>query len=242
MSRTAHRTLDLLELVARSDAPLGLMEVAEATGLDKSTSARLLAVLESRGLIERDAITRRYGSGPRLIWLGVLAAERSDLRRVAEPFATALRDETEETVSLHIRIGDDRVCVGGAESRQDVRRVLVVGEPVPLPLGPTGKTILAFLPETEQADLVDRLASGGAESLRAELAEIRAHGWTDMDDGRTRGVGALSVPIIGAGGLVAAMTVAGPSDRWHADARSAARERVLRCARQIGAGLGGPPA
>jgi DNA-binding IclR family transcriptional regulator len=242
MSRTAHRTLDLLELVARSDAPLGLMEIAEGTGLDKSTSARLLAVLEARGLIERDAATRKYRSGPRLIWLGVLAAERSDLRRVAEPYVATLRDETEETVSLHIRIGDDRVCVGGAESRHDVRRVLMVGEPVPLPLGPTGKTILAFLPEHERAGLVARLANGDGEELQGELAAIREHGFTDTDDGRTRGVGALSVPIIGGRGLAAAMTVAGPSDRWHPAARSAARERVLRCARQIGAGLGGPPA
>jgi DNA-binding IclR family transcriptional regulator len=242
MSRTAHRTLDLLELVARSESAHGLIEIAEEAGLDKSTTARLLAVLEQRNLLQRDAETRKYSTGPRLIWLGMLAANRSDLRRVAEPFLAELRDETEETVSLHIRVGDDRVCIAGAESRHDVRRVLTLGEPVPLWLGPTGKIILAFLPSDERDGVLTRVDHSDLPALRSELTDIRAAGFVDADGGRTRGVGAISVPIIGSRGVEASMTAAGPSDRWDVASRRDARERVLQCAREISVGLGGPQA
>jgi DNA-binding IclR family transcriptional regulator len=238
MSRTAHRTLDLLELVARSESPHGLIEIADEAGFDKSTTARLLAVLETRNLLRRDPETRKYSPGPRLIWLGVLAADRSDLRRIAEPFLTELRDHTGETVSLHIRVETDRVCIGGAESRHEVRRVLTLGEPVPLWLGPTGRIILAFLPEADQEAVLAHSGAGDLAALRAELAAIRADGYVDADGGRTRGVGALSVPIFGTRGVEASLTAAGPSDRWGVSSRSAARARVLRCAREISLGLG----
>jgi DNA-binding IclR family transcriptional regulator len=239
LSRTAHRTLDLLELVARSESPHGLIEIADEAGLDKSTTARLLGVLETRNLLLRDPATRKYTAGPRLIWLGVLAADRSDLRRAAEPLLSELRDRTGETVSLHIRVGDDRVCVAGAESRHEVRRVLTLGEPVPLWLGPSGRVILAFLPEPQREAVLARSGAGDLASLRDELAAIRADGFADSDGGRTRGVGALSVPIFGTRGIEASLTTAGPSERWDASTRSAARERVLRCAREISVGLGG---
>ena len=242
MSRTAHRTLDLLELVARSESPHGLIEIADEAGLDKSTTARLLAVLETRNLLRRDPETRKYSPGPRLIWLGVLAADRSDLRRAAEPFLSELRDHTGETVSLHIRVEDDRVCIAGAESRHEVRRVLTLGEPVPLWLGPSGRAILAFLPESDRDAVLARSGTGDPAAVRAELAAIRANGFVDSDGGRTRGVGALSVPIVGTRGVEASLTVAGPSDRWDLSTRGAARERVLRCAREISLGLGGSQA
>jgi DNA-binding IclR family transcriptional regulator len=242
MSRTAHRTLDLLELVARSETPHGLIEIADEAGLDKSTTARLLAVLEARKLLRRDPETRKYAAGPRLIWLGVLAADRSDLRRAAEPLLGELRDQTGETVSLHIRVGDDRVCIAGAESRHEVRRVLTLGEPVPLWLGPSGRVILAFLPEPDREAVLARSRAGDLDALRAVLAAIRSDGFVDSDGGRTPGVGAFSVPILGTRGIEASLTVAGPSARWDRAKRSAAREPVLRCARAISLGLGGSQA
>jgi DNA-binding IclR family transcriptional regulator len=239
MSRTAHRTLDLLELVARSESPHGLIEIADEAGLDKSTTARLLAVLEGRNLLRRDPETRKYSAGPRLIWLGVLASDRSDLRRAAEPLLGELRDRTGETVSLHIRVGDDRVCVAGVESRHELRRVLTLGEPVPLWLGPSGRAMLAFLREPDREAVLARCGAADLDTLRAELAEIRADGFVDSDGGRTPGVGALSVPIAGTRGIEASLTTAGPSERWDRAARSAAREQVLRCAHEISLGLGG---
>ena len=94
MSRTAERTFDLLECVARSEAPLGLMELASETEIDKSTAARLLSFLEQRSLVAREPETRKYTVGMRLISISTLAVAQLDLPRLAHPEPGALRDET----------------------------------------------------------------------------------------------------------------------------------------------------
>ena len=120
--------------------------------------------------------------------------------------------------------------------------MLTLGEPVPLWLGPTGKILLALLSRSDQEDVLTRVGERERAALREELIAIRSDGFADADGGRTPGVGAISVPIFGSRGLEASMTAAGPSDRWHASRRRAARDRVLQCAREIGLGLGGPQA
>ena len=82
MSQTAARTLDLLEQIAGSSRPLKLMELAGATGLDKSTAARLLGFLEERALIQRQPATKGYGVGPN----SRLRRGRKDQRKFCKNF------------------------------------------------------------------------------------------------------------------------------------------------------------
>lgn len=216
MSQVASRALQLLELVSRSDSPPSLMELVTETGLDKSTAARLLSFLEERSLVTRDAATKRYGVGPRLLGLAASAMRRADLRQLAEPALVALRDETGETVSLHLRVGDERICVAGAESRNAVRRVLSVGESVPIWIGPAGKTILAFLPGDEIEAVLARsgLAAAAADRVRGQLELLARSGYLAVLGDRTPGVGAISVPVFGSDGVLASITIAGPAERW----------------------------
>lgn len=219
MSQAASRALQLLELVSRSDSPLSLMELVAQTGLDKSTAARLLSFLEEGALVTRDAATKRYGVGPRLLGLAASAMRRSDLRQLAEPALVALRDETGETISLHLRVGDERICVAGAESRHAVRRVLSLGESVPIWVGPTGKAILAFLPEQEIEAVLARsgLAAAALGHVRGQLELLASSGYLAVLGDRTPGVGAISVPVFGLDGVLASITIAGPAERWTLD-------------------------
>ena len=234
MSQVAGRTLDLLEQIASSPQPLRLMELAERTGIDKSTALRLLAFLEERMLIRREPETRRYVVGPGLLSLSAVALRSSNLPEYAAPHLAALRDETGETVSFHLRVGRQRVCVGGAESRHDVRRVLALGEQVPLCLGPSGWVMLAFLPEAEIRDCLEHEACRGVEHVEERLAEIREHGCISTIGARTAGIGALAFPIFGTGGTaIAAMTLAGPADRWNREAMEAAEPAARAVAEHL---------
>ena len=145
VSRTAARTLDLLEHVARAPGPAGLIELAGDTGIDKSTAARLLAFLAERELVVRDPVTRRYAPGPALLALGAAALQRSDLRAGARPYLERLRAATGETVTLHVRVADAFVCIDGLEGTSPIRRAVPLGESIPLYVGVDGKAILAFL-------------------------------------------------------------------------------------------------
>jgi DNA-binding IclR family transcriptional regulator len=213
VSQVTARAFSVLEHVARSDEPLGLMEVAAQLEADKSAALRTLSFLEEQGMLRRDAATKKYRIGPALLSLAAIAIRRADLPHVAQPYLDRLRDLTGETVSLHVRVGDERVCIAGAESPQVIQRVLTIGEPVSLCLGPSGKVILAFLPEKERDAILAR-ADVRAQTVEGDLLRARRDGCLIVTSDRTPGVGAMSTPVFDSYGVVGSITIAGPEKRW----------------------------
>ena len=238
MSQVAARAFSILEHVARSDEPLGLMEVATRLDADKSAALRSLAFLEDRGMLRRDTATKKYRIGPSLLSLAAIAIRRADLPHVAQPYLTQLRDLTDETVSLHVRVADERVCIAGAESSQVIQRVLTIGEPVSLVLGPSGKVILAFLPDEERARIVAR-ADAETKRLERDLNRARRDGFLIVTSDRTPGVGAIAAPIRDAGGAVGSITIAGPEERWSPPAMRRVAPALLDAATAISTEIGG---
>jgi len=238
MSQTAERAFQVVEHVARADQPCGLSDVAAGSGLDKSTAARLLSYLEQRTLLQRDLDSKRYSVGPGLVSLAAVVIGGSGLPHSAQPHLERLRDECGETLSLHVRSGDERVCVAGAESREVLRRVLTIGEPVPLWSGPTGKAILAFLDAPERAAILARAGVAG-RALAPALEDACRRGYLVGVGDRTPGVGAVSVPVYGRRGVLGAITAAGPAERWTAHRMRAFGPRLREAARQVSAKVGG---
>lgn len=223
MSRTAARTLDLLEHLAALSEPAGLLELAAATGLDKSTAARLLAFLAGRELVARDPDTRRYGPGPALVALGAGVLQRSSLRSIARPHLERLRDLTHETTTLHLAVDDRVVCIDGAESRHAVRRAIPLGEVLALGSGVTGKAVLAHLPGDEIAQAI---SARELRRVRSTLAAVRSEGWVAAVGDRVPGVSAVASPVVIGGRPRAAVTIAGPAERWTV-------ERMTACAASL---------
>lgn len=241
MAQTAARALDLLDAVVRAPRPRGLMEIAEQTGIDKSTASRLLGLLVERGFVSRDEDSRRYGVGPAMFGLAAAVSARMDIRTVASAHLAALRAAARETVSLHLRAGRRRVCVDGAESDQPVRRVVPVGESLPLYLGPSGKIMLAYLEPRERALVLADARAAGADvaAIRHQISEFAAAGYAITAGDRTPGVRAISAPIFGARGVIASITVAGPSDRFSDDGAHHCLPALLDAARATSAAVGG---
>jgi DNA-binding IclR family transcriptional regulator len=242
--QTADRAFAVVEQVARAGRPCGLTDIASASGLDKSTASRMLAFLDARGLLERDATSKRYTVGPALMSLAAVVIGSAGLPGAAQPHLDRLRDDSGETASLHLRSGHERVCVAGAASRAVLQRVLTVGEPVPLWSGPTSKMILACLEPGDRADMlaVAQAAGVGVATLARELDRARRRGFVVAVGDRTPGVGAVSVPVIGPGGVVGALTVAGPAERWTRKRMGAFAPHLVATAARLSAELGGPGA
>jgi DNA-binding IclR family transcriptional regulator len=242
MSQTAARALEMLEIVIRSEQPVGLVDIAATAKLDKSTASRLLSFLEQTGFVRRDSVTRKYEPGHHFLSLAAMAARRSDLRRLADPELSALSLASGETAQLHLRVGAERVCVGGVESLHEVRRVLPLGEPVALYLGPSAKAILAFVPEQEQREILAEVPASKVSELQPQLAEIRKKGYITTVNDRTVGVAAISAPIFGESGVVGSITISGPSERWTPERMEERAPTLLSAVRRISSALGMPDA
>jgi DNA-binding IclR family transcriptional regulator len=176
----------------------------------------LLEQLERSQWLRRNQTDKAYSLGPLFVRLAARALEHADLRAIAAPRLRALRDASGETATLHVRAGTQRVCIDGAESPHPIRRAALIGEVVPLHEGVTGRAILAFLDECDAAAGLElAVAAGGSEvALRDALAEVRRKGYACGVGERAAGVGVLAVPVRDANGVVAAVCVGGPAERW----------------------------
>ncbi|MFC7441946.1 IclR family transcriptional regulator [Laceyella putida] len=216
--RAAERALDIL-LCFVDEGSLGMMEIAERTGLNKSTVFRLLATLEGKGFVKRDAETDKYQLGFR-IWELATSLNQSDEPAVLFlPEMERLRDELDETVSLYLRIGKERIRIQAVESKQAIRRVAPVGARMPLSVGASSKVLMAYAGEEDVQELLadpswpDNVDRG---VFQEQLKRIREDGYAISVEEREAGTAAVSVPIFSRQGrLVAALAVSGPVSRMN---------------------------
>ena len=216
MSKAAEKLLQLMLAVAYSDQPKRLMELVEETQIDKSTALRLLTTLETQEFLARDPVSKEYLVGSALFSIAHLLSGRFNFLEFFRSILSSLRDTSGETVSFHVRVGDERVCIDGAESKQGLRRALLLGERVPLYFGSAAKTILAFLASDECETLFADAESMGVNTheLEGQLRNVRERGYLITVDDRIIGVGTISAPVFRGKRIYGSVTVAGPSERW----------------------------
>ena len=108
-SQTLLRGLDVIEAVA--DGPIALAELAQRLDLTRSTTHRL-----ATALVERRYLTfvprLGYQFGPKLLELGFLAQQQTDVVQLARPYLEALAAATEETVHLAVIYSERDRSVG----------------------------------------------------------------------------------------------------------------------------------
>ncbi len=228
------RTADVLSFLART-APkaAGVTEIAKGLGLSKAVVFRILASLQDRGYVEFDAASRRYLLGPSSLALGTAYLERRDTRHSAHDALVTLSARSEETATLSLRTGWQRMYVDQILPPDDIKMVVPIGRLFPLHAGASSKAFLAFLPEAERERffaehkqlpaLTDRTVTDARE-LRAELEEIRELGYASSRGERQQGAASVAAPILDSSGAPAAViSVCGPIERFEAH-----RERAIR--------------
>lgn len=233
--RALDRVIAILEAVAAGGGPVSTAAVASQVGVSLSTVSRLMRELAEQGLLDREGPSGTYMLGDRLMALVRTATEPSDLLRIALPVMASLRDKTQETISLHVRSGDSRVCIAEVQSLKPVRRVVPLGLVLPLHFGATGEVLLAGLPPAVIRDYLTRVKLPAHESkaLRSRLDECRKNGWSMAIDSWAEGLAGIAAQVRSGDTAFASLAVSGPSFRWTASAMNQHREAVVAAARSI---------
>lgn len=224
---------------------LGVVEIAEGTGLHKSSISRLMTTLEAERLVERDPVTRRYSLGLGLLSVaGTLLADL-DVRRAAYPVLVELAQRTDESCSLMIWTGEESVCVEQVASSQTIKHTTAIGTSYSTTASSSVRTFLAELGRAEVEALLtgSRLKLQGhrsARQLHEDLARVVRDG-VAINDGDTdpAEVGVSAVVRDHRGVAVATVLVSAPRYRTDADRVAALAQDCRWAAAQITRGLGG---
>lgn len=250
-AQVVDRVVDILESFVRLGPELGVSDISRALGLKKATTHRLLASLRRRGIVAQDPQTRRYRLGMKLWELGQLATTGVDWLERLKPFLQELTDVTGETTHLAVLNDGQVLYVEKVESTRSLRMPSQVGRRLPAHCTGVGKALIAFLPEEVVRSLVARRGLPAFTPntitdqvrLEAELATIRARGYSVDDEEIEEGLVCIGAPVRDhTSHVVAAVSIAGPSSRLRPDTIERHAESVVRIAGAMSAALGSPAA
>ena len=241
--QSLERAFALLEALSMQPNGAGLMELAQATGLHKSTAHRLLGALCVLGYVERvDAA--KYRLTYKMLELSGRLMEGSDVMGSAHGVLDALRDRVGETVYMVVREGAQIVYVYKAECLWlPYRMASHVGARRDMHCTAAGKAILATMTEAEvreiwrQTDVVPftPYTITSLDVLLHELDAVRQKGYAVDDQENELDVRCIAGAICDHGGrCTGAFSVSAPLTRMGNERIAELAGEVLRVRRQLG--------
>lgn len=230
-SRSAARMLSVFEAVAATQ-PTGVSALARQLDADKSAVQRDLMTLADAGWIRpAPGVGGQWELSLHMLTLARPPHSSDGLRLRARPILERLRVETGETAYLAVQDGDHFVVLNAAESHHLLRMVPPVGIVIPMQGSATARAVLPYLPEEEQARLLNAPAD---EELQAEFAETRARGFAVNDEEIQPGAVALASVVLEAGGRpLGALVLTGPAERMPPERRDEMGAMLRDGARQL---------
>lgn len=196
------RALRILTVLAESDAPLSLSELARTVGLAKSSTANLCAALEEGGMISRDGAGFRLGR--RTAELG--GAFALQFNQIREFFAVCEDSPVlrREVVQIAMLDGTDALYLARHEGRAPHRLGTPLGSRLPAALTGSGRAILATWDDEDVAALLRDSAPfphltdqslRTLDDLLRVLAEVRRVGYSVDESGSTLGITGIAVAL-----------------------------------------------
>jgi DNA-binding IclR family transcriptional regulator len=218
---SGQKLLAVLQQFAREEAELGVTELSQLTGMDKTSIFRALKTLELYGFVEQDSATRKYRLGFAVVALASAKLKQMPLAEVAQPHLARLSQKTGETVQMSVMDRLRVLYIAVVESPQPVRVGMTVGSYGPIYCTAAGKVFLANAPPADQEEVLSRSLKKftgrtvvDPARLRKELSDVLARGWSTDNEGFTEHLRVAAAPIRDATGrVIAALAVGGPTIR-----------------------------
>ncbi len=216
-SLTASRALQVLSAFDSNRSEMGVSEIARTLELSRTAVQRLVQTLEMHQFLEQNPRNRKYRIGVQAFRIGNLFALGRQLEVLARPDMEALGAKTTFTVYLSVLRHDMMVMTAAVEGAGPIRYYAQVGQRLPLHSTATGKMALAQMSQDAAARLLERSdlrpvtpnTVTDRNALMADLAAIRARGYSINWEENTPGVGSIAAPILDqSGGLLAILSIA----------------------------------
>jgi DNA-binding IclR family transcriptional regulator len=214
------RAFAILRAFKRGERALGNKEIAQRTGLPKSSVARITATLTSLGYLEFLPREEKHALGIGVLALGQSYLSSNDVREVARPLMQELADYSQATVALGARDGVHMVFLEICHGNQLFRLRLEVGERVPRGSTALGRAGYAALSPEERAHALAKYLNSVKkadwakvrEGLDQAVKDYEKHGFCFSLGDWNRNVFAVGVPMLSRDGRkVMAFSCFGPA-------------------------------
>ena len=185
----------LLQVLAASNGPLMLRDLAAAAGMNAAKAHRYLVSFQRLALVVQDAGSTRYDLGPAALKLGLASLSRIDSVKLARQRTGPLMEQIGQTLALAVWGNQGPTMVHWEESPQAITVSLRLGDVMPLLSSATGLCFLAFMGQGRKTSgdrlallLKDELArshKAGRDDVPSTMAEVTK----TLEEIRQRGIG-----------------------------------------------------
>lgn len=206
------KALDVLELMSELSQPVTPSQIAQHLGRSLQEVYRVVLVLEGRGYIIRPPETEALVLSTQLYGLATRFPPFRRVVDVAQPIINRLAMESGEAVHIAVLDGLRMCIIAQVDSPQPIGVRLRVGVHSPAVLGSSGRTLVAFQPETVrewylQQDMT-QIDKSEMAYARGRVEKIMANGCEICEGRLLPGIIDISFPILdNAGNALAAVTV-----------------------------------
>jgi DNA-binding IclR family transcriptional regulator len=194
--------IEILRCFSPQQPEISNADVIRLTGKPKSSTSRLLRQLKECGLLEQDALTRRYRPGLLLFELGRLHRTQNDFVAAAEARLRAVCTRTGHTGYIAVLDGAEQVVLRVVGGSNPLQVVTPPGVRAPAFATSNGRAMLARLSDAEiRGRLPKRLpaispsAPQSLAALMARIVEIRRTGYSESSNESLPGVGSLGFAL-----------------------------------------------
>ena len=199
------KALHLLALFDSKKPEWTLTQLAQHSGLYKSTALRLLVSLEGANLLSRNS-DGSYRLGHEISRLHAVYRLGATLDTVVLPVLQRLVQMTGESAAFHVRQGHERVCLFRVDSPNALRDHIKAGDILPLFKGSGGRVLAAFDPTLYEEPEY--------KAERNVYKRIVQDGYMTAKGDRLQEIAGISAPVFSRNRIVAALTLTMPEHRY----------------------------
>lgn len=197
------RGLEVLSCFSASERFLGNNQIAERTGLPKSTVSRLTYTLTESGYLLYVPSLNKYRLGAKLLSLSYSLLAQMEIRQIARPLMQALAEHTQLAINLGVRDHLNMIYVDTYRNAATYAVQLDVGSQLPIATTSMGRAYLAAISDRKRLELMEEIRVTDEqnwpeikEAIERSLAEYREKGFCLSLGNWRKEVHAIAVPLI----------------------------------------------
>jgi len=220
--KSLRKAVKLLDYFTAETPERGITELANLSGLLKSSVSNIASTFETCGFLERNEETGRYRLGLKILQLSNNLYLSHDLRILIRPFMERVCQTADENVYLGTVSEDEVIYMDAVYPSATFTGRSIIGIKAPLYCTGIGKALMAYFDAAHINTLISKglhaftpNTKATASAFLADMEQTRLRGYAIDDMEHEYGVSCVAVPIRNIrGSVVAAMSVSGPQPRF----------------------------
>ena len=246
-NKSVAKTLQIIEALSQSNAPMRLHDIALSVEMPDSTVLRMISSLMEFGYIYQDVDSNKYFLTLKFAKIGAIVSSRNNLRDISHPRLVELSGKCNEAACIAIEENNQIIYIDITDGPDGMLKVMnYIGKQAPMHCTGVGKCILLNYNEQQIDELIQKKGLQRytpntlttKKALLDELELVRNKGFAVDNQECELGARCVASGIRDySGRIIAAISVSGPVTRMTHEYLESISDIVVRTANEISASL-----